>query len=188
MRYVILSIKRLLIDWSIDVQVEQATSAVHKSHQLHVYTTNGEFTGCSAICSNSILRRNSTTNFNQKLYGTRALQERQNGDIASTAVSAHAHRLWNSSGRIHDNVKIRTPCDVQNDDSHTGRGRVERRRRDLRLRRCNSEAVEQNFNTYRSGKNAKLTFWINVLVRSLNCILCCREIFEFVDIPAEHSE
>jgi len=66
MRYVILSIKRLLIDWSIDVQVEQATSAVHKSHQLHVYTTNGEFTGCPAIFSNSILRRNSTTNFNQK--------------------------------------------------------------------------------------------------------------------------
>jgi len=176
------AVKRVCV-WSIDVQVEQATSAVHKSHQLHVYTTNGEFTGCSAIFSNSILRRNSTTNFTRSI--TEASRWRQ---CPRTHTAQDTDRLWNSSGRIHDYVKIRTPCDVQNDDSHTGRGRVERRRRDLRLRRCNNEAVEQNFNTYRSGKNAKVTFWIKVLVWSLNCILCCREIFEFDDIPTEHSE
>ena len=37
--------------------------------------------------------------------------------------------------------------DVHTDDSYTGRGRVERRRRDLRLRRCDSVAVELKFNT-----------------------------------------
>ena len=34
---------------------------------------------------------------------------------------------------------------IQQDDSHTGRGRVERRRRDLRLRRCSRVEVERNF-------------------------------------------
>ena len=36
---------------------------------------------------------------------------------------------------------------VQKDDSSTGRGRAERRGRDLGLRRCDRVAVEQNFNT-----------------------------------------
>jgi len=40
-----------------------------------------------------------------------------------------------------------TSFDVQEDYSYTGRGRVERRRRDLRLRRCDRVAVERKFST-----------------------------------------
>ena len=40
-----------------------------------------------------------------------------------------------------------TSSDVQKDDSHTGRGRVERCRRDLCLRHCSCVAVEQKFTT-----------------------------------------
>ena len=45
-----------------------------------------------------------------------------------------------TSGRLKDVSYI--SFDVQKDDSYTGRGRVERRRRDLGLRRCDRVAVE----------------------------------------------
>jgi len=46
------------------------------------------------------------------------------------------HRSWDVSY---------TSFGVQKDDLYTGQGRVERSRRDLRLRCCNHVAVEQNF-------------------------------------------
>ena len=52
------------------------------------------------------------------------------------------------SGLPLDYETFRKPSlDVLNDDSYTGRGSVERRRRDLGLRRCDLVAVEQKFNT-----------------------------------------
>ena len=53
-----------------------------------------------------------------------------------------------------------TSFDFQKDDSYTGRGSVERRRRGLDLRRCSRVAVEQKFNTNWSGENAEFTSWI----------------------------
>ena len=76
-----------------------------------------------------------------------------------------------------------TLFDVQKDDSFTGRGRVERRRRDLRLRLCDCVAVEQKFITDWSDENAAFTSWIILLVRSLDCVqLCCCLISKSVDI------
>jgi len=51
-------------------------------------------------------------------------------------------------GLISGSATVRCSCtssDVQKDDSYTGRGRVERRGRDLGLRRCDRVAVEQQF-------------------------------------------
>ena len=42
--------------------------------------------------------------------------------------------------------------DVQKDDSYTGRGSVERCRRDLGLRRCDRVAVERKFNRLSGGE------------------------------------
>jgi len=46
--------------------------------------------------------------------------------------------------------------DVHNDDSYTGQGRVERRRRDLVLRHCNLVAVEHNFKSLTPTDPAKM--------------------------------
>ena len=63
--------------------------------------------------------------------------------------------------------------DVQKDDSYTGRGRVERRRRDF-VCGAACKAVEpntcQNFNTDWSGENATFTLRVNLLAWSVNCM------------------
>ena len=58
------------------------------------------------------------------------------------------HRLWDVTC---------TSFDAHKDDSYTGRGRAERRRRDLRLRHRSRVAVEQKFNTGWTGENAGST-------------------------------
>ena len=76
-----------------------------------------------------------------------------------------------------------TSSDAQKDDSYTGRERVERGRRDLRLRRCDRVAVEQKFNTDWSGENAEFGYWLISLARRVNCTqLCCCSISMFSGI------